>query len=613
MLRFSTVILLVLAASPASAAVVTITNNTDQAVSFSMTQGENPPLAVKLSAGETKAVPVGRNPALTVTLTGKPETFQLDPYTAYIFFPNKNQLTAFQGLQLVGELPKPTDVPITPTAIKPYPLTVHLLVDDAEPRSQPSWEKVLRARLGSAGEVLEKQCGVALTVAETGEWKSDPKALDLVSRHESFELVVPAKPGILMLGAMTRSLKSDALFGTMRSPWTSHLLIREGVPKTEGERTEMLLHHLGLYLGAVRTADPNSVMRLKLNDGRANRTNFQLAFDPLNLLVIHIWAEERRAGRSGTWDEICPAARDRLLVLYRTQAKLHDELKQVDGQAKAYADTLEILKLGEKVAVLPRPDLGTTGGDVLEAAVPVDPKPAEPATGNRSAKEEGVRAVVQAISKKAAEVDGLPVNERPIQDALTEAYIRTAAAAANKLEEAVRIPAFLIGLGIGLDNSTILSNNPLTKKLCAAVESAEERQERLAKLGTPTMHQRRDLCQHFAVSVALTEIVGAGLAELAGVTKELADMKGTSGFSFADLGTDLAGIEFAGRIQKTKLLDSIAKEFAVVDYVPDIKGLREGLSESRFEKDFGSITDVRYTQELESLRKRVREVKAYKK
>ena len=215
--------------------------------------------------------------------------------------------------------------------------------------------------------------------------------------------------------------------------------------------------------------------------------------------------------------------------------------------------------------------------------------------------------------KKATELETLPVHERPVQDALTEAYIRTAASAANKLDEAVRVPALLIGLGIGLDNSTILSNNPLTKKLCAAVESADERQERLAKLGTPTMHRRRDLCQHFAVSVALTEIVGAGLAELAGVTKELADMKGTSGFSFADLCTDLAGVEFASRLQKTPLLDTIAKEFAVVDYVPDIKGLREGLSESRFEKDFGGITDRRYTQELESLRKRVQEVKAYKK
>ena len=613
MLRFLTVTLLVFAASPAGAAVVTITNNTDQAVSFSITQGENPALAIKLPAGDTKAVPVGRDPALTVTLAGKPEAFQLDPYSAYIFFPDKNQQPAFQGLQLVGEFPKPTDVPVTPAALKPYPLTVHLLVDDAEPRSQASWEKVLRARLGSAGEVLEGQCGVALTVAEVGEWKSDPKALDLVSRHESFELVVPAKPGVLMLGAMTRTLKADPLFGTMRSPWTSHLLMREGVPKTEGERTEMLLHHLGLYLGAVRTADPNSVMRLKLNDGRANRTDFRLAFDPLNLLVVHIWVEERRAGRSGTWDELRPAARDRLLVLYRTQAKLHDELKQVDGQAKAYADTLEILKLGEKVAVLPRPDLGTTGGEVPEGAVPVDPKPAEPVAGNRSAKEEGVRAVVQAISKKAAELDALPAAERPAQDALTEAYVRAAATAANKLEEAVRVPAFLIGLGIGLDNSTILSGNPLTKKLCAAVESADERKERLAKLGTPTVHRRRDLCQHFAVSVALTEIVGAGLAELAGVTKELADMKGTSGFSFADLCTDLAGIEFAGRIQKTPTFDAIAKEFAVVDYVPDIQGLREGLGESRFEKDFGSLTDPRYTQELKSLRKRVQELKAYKK
>ena len=51
----------------------------------------------------------------------------------------------------------------------------------------------------------------------------------------------------------------------------------------------------------------------------------------------------------------------------------------------------------------------------------------------------------------------------------------------------------------------------------------------------PTLHQRCDHCQRFAVSVALTEIVRAGLAEMAGVSKELSDMKSTSGFSFIDL------------------------------------------------------------------------------
>ena len=231
-----------------------------------------------------------------------------------------------------------------------------------------------------------------------------------------------------------------------------------------------------------------------------------------------------------------------------------------------------------------------------------------------SAKEIAVRTVVRAVAEKATEFQKLPRKERPVGDALTDAYIRAAAVAVNGLDKAVRVPGFLIGVGIALDDSTILNRNPLTKKLCAAAESPEDRKARIKNLGSPTIHKRRDLCQHFAVSVALTEIVGAGLAELAGVSKELSDMKGTSGFSFADLCADLAGIEFATRVQKTPaMLEKLSKEFTVSDYAPDIAGLREDLNEATFKKDFGGVGDARYKEQMEVLRKRVAAVKGYGK
>ncbi len=230
-----------------------------------------------------------------------------------------------------------------------------------------------------------------------------------------------------------------------------------------------------------------------------------------------------------------------------------------------------------------------------------------------SAKENAVRKVVRAVAEKAIELQKLPQKERPVGDALTDAYIRAAAVAANRIDKAVRVSSFLIGLGIALDDSTILSRNPLTKKLCAAAENAEDRKERIKNLGSPTIHKRRDLCQHFAVSVALTEIVGPQLAELAGLSKELSDMKGTSGFSFIDLCLDLAGIEFATRIQKSPtVLDKLAKEFTVSDYAPDIAGLREDLNEATFKKDFGGVGEQRYKEQVEDLRKRVGEVKGYR-
>ena len=115
---------------------------------------------------------------------------------------------------------------------------------------------------------------------------------------------------------------------------------------------------------------------------------------------------------------------------------------------------------------------------------------AEPERAEIPAKDAGVRAVVQAIAIKAAEIQKLPPKERPTGDDLTDAYVRTAATAAIQLEAAVRVPAFLIGLGIGLDDSTILSSNPLTKKLCAVAESADERKGRIGNLGSPTICKR---------------------------------------------------------------------------------------------------------------------------
>lgn len=239
----------------------------------------------------------------------------------------------------------------------------------------------------------------------------------------------------------------------------------------------------------------------------------------------------------------------------------------------------------------------------IAAAAPAEPSP----------KEKAVRVVVRAVADEAAAIQKRPAKERPTGDALTDAYIRSAAAAALPLDKSVRVPGFLIGLGIALDDSTILSGNPLTKKLCAAAESADERKARIKNLGAPTIHKRRDLCQHFAVSVALTEIFGPALAELAGVAKEQADMRGTSGFSFVDLVLDLAGIEFAVRIQKTPgKLDGIAKEFAITDYAPAIDGLSEGLNEAAFQKEFGGPTDPRYKEQIEAIRKRVQTAKAYK-
>jgi hypothetical protein len=196
---------------------------------------------------------------------------------------------------------------------------------------------------------------------------------------------------------------------------------------------------------------------------------------------------------------------------------------------------------------------------------------------------------------------------------LTEYYVRAAAAAARRLPQKQAVPGFLLAIGIALDSSTLLRTNPVTGTVWKRVESDKERGERLKVLGTPAVHGRHDLAQHFVVSAALTAVSGAKAAEAAGVLKELLDAEpGGSGFSFADLAADLSGVAFAERLLSGGKLQDIEKKFTVAAFAVPPKGLIEGLSREQFEKRYGSTRDKRFRKELEALRKKVRELPGHK-
>lgn len=236
---------------------------------------------------------------------------------------------------------------------------------------------------------------------------------------------------------------------------------------------------------------------------------------------------------------------------------------------------------------------------------------------------EGARAVVQAIVRAARRNAARPRRGDPrarppyrlAGDALTTLYFREAATAARRLPAKHAATAYLVALGVGLDDSSVLRKNPVTSKLCHTIESDKERKARLAVLGSPTLHNRRDWAQHFVVSCALTEIVGATLAEQIGVLKEEYDMlPGGSGFSFADLAADLAGIDFALRLKHSEIsLKAIQEQFQVMDFVPPLKDLREGLTLKQFARNYGSTPDKRFRAAVGTLRKRIEALPGRKK
>ncbi len=240
--------------------------------------------------------------------------------------------------------------------------------------------------------------------------------------------------------------------------------------------------------------------------------------------------------------------------------------------------------------------------------------------------------VVDAIVSAASENHQ---RAHPLQgDLLTEHLMRRAAQAASRLPEAVSVKAYLLALGIALDDAGTLQRTPLLSQWVPVVESESQRRQRRSVLGKPTMRGRHDTAQHFVVSAALVPLVGSEVAQSAGILKEIRDAQGGSGFSFADLSADLAGIAFARHLLSTAppirveqqppslaapastsdtrlSLADVAETFTIERFMPDQCNLPEGLSWKAFLDHYGSTTDPRFQRQVEAIQKRIRALPGY--
>ena len=323
---------------------------------------------------------------------------------------------------------------------------------------------------------------------------------------------------------------------------------------------EILVHELGHYLGASHTADIDSVMRPQFGDRRSHSTSFRIGFDPLNTLAMNLFSDELRAHAYRGFAQMP-------LDVKRELQRIYLVLGKEVPKDPAAAQFIEILNLPMTVS---------------------NPAPAKP-TELISA----TQAVVQAVTD-AARINRSSITELK-GDAMTEYFIRRAAAEAETHPPAVAAKAFLLGIGIALDDSKLWSEFPVLNDFYSQIESDEARQHRLSILGKTTMHTRHDHAQHFAVSCALAVRLGPAAAEQAGVAKEISDAHGQSGFSFIDLSADMAGVTFATQVASGKIpLDQLAKSFKIPDFLPEVDALKEGISWQDFTKEYGAINDNRF-------------------
>lgn len=129
--------------------------------------------------------------------------------------------------------------------------------------------------------------------------------------------------------------------------------------------------------------------------------------------------------------------------------------------------------------------------------------------------------------------------------------------------------------------------------------------------GAVPVRGRRDWTRHFFVSAGMTLCFNAPVGDSIGVLKEKLDSaKGGSGFSFADLLADRAGVRFAqaatrDRAAAEQLQQLLSGPFVIDDIFPPAGDLPEGISDAAFQTRYGGVNGVGYRRLYDLIERRL--------
>lgn len=527
---------------------------------------------IKIPAGQQIVMRVQDSCRLRYQAGNKRIRYRLSPNAVYFFsLPKQGELN-FRRVDLNGggaRSGRPLTDSLSLNELAELP--VKILVDNRDPRPRRVWEKRLRKRIQRVSDILQRHCRLQLKIVAVETWNSGNESVAFKQSLANFRAQTDPRPARLAIGFTGQYEEKKRIhLGVTHGMLQSHILVREwAASMTEAERTEVLLHEIGHYLGAVHSADTTSVMRPVLADEKAIHRSFRIGFDPVNTLIINLLADEIRVCGAKRIEELSLSTRKRLKQVYQA---LSNALPK-DKSARQFLFQLEM----------------STDTSLSRATQTV------------------VRAVRQAAQSQQPRLQ--VTSTRDSADDLTEFYVRRAASAATRLPKDVAPSAFLLGLGIAMDDSDLLLRNPITASFSRKVETRTERRSRRQALGKPTLKGRRDLAQHFFLSAYLAVAVGPRAAESAGLAKELADSRSQSGFSYRDLAANAAGIKFAEHLMDgTLLLSDVANGLPTSRLMPKVSDLPEGLHGQEMNADCPLQKNTEFGDYRTLIRRRLRQL-----
>jgi hypothetical protein len=507
------------------------------------------------------------------------EHFLKDASAYYFGLSSENKLV-FEEIGLGGSSRQVPRRPLAkeqnrffPAGEKADTIPVKILVDEDEKSHRRVWESRLRKRVENASRVLAAHCGIRFQVVAVDTWDSDNGQNDFFQSLRELEREVYPKPGRLAIGfsSQYRIARGRIHMGGTRGALHSHILLKERSPNVrETERLELLVHELGHFLGASHSPEPTSVMRPVLSGGLQRRVNAHIRFDPVNTLLIAMMGEEIRKRRVKKLSDLSLSTKRRMQEI---QSVLVQALPD-DPAAGHYVQLLGAATTGP---------LLTETSTILQQLVHV--------AKQRNKAEKGSNG-----------------------DLLTEAYVRQAALAAQQARSEYAETAFLLALGIAMDDTNLLRSLPWIEPILRRVETDAQRRAREQVFGSPTMRDRRDLTRHFFVSALSVAIHGSRATRGAGIAKELFDAQDGSGFSFKDMAANRSGIAFAVAVLGKKIpLTTVASDFRVDAFLPTLEGLTESLSTKQWKQDYGGFGDKRFAEQMSQIDRRVMRLPIYER